>query len=53
MSAHATNYNILQKVFFRVENILRARVNVSLDIIYIYICYKRHKFSEQCALLNI
>lgn len=51
MSAHATNYNILQKVFFRVENILRARENVSLDIIYI--CYKRHKFSEQCALLNI
>lgn len=50
MSAHATNYNILQKVFVRVENILRARVNVSLDI---YICYKRHKVSEQCALLNI
>jgi len=37
MSAHATNYNILQKVFVGVENILRTRVNVSLDIIYIYI----------------
>jgi len=26
MSAHATNYNTLQKVFVRVENILRTRV---------------------------
>jgi len=44
MSAHATNYNILRKVFVAVENILRTRVNVSVDITHTHTHTHTHTY---------